>query len=224
MSNNEIPVGSRWQSTRNQATIVVVTRVTHNVYYDVDGGRSYVCARESFPLFYTRIDAPPVVQVGDIVRDPALLRAGMSVEWAAGGGESINTFETWHKGFWLLSGEERPDAARMLSHGVRVLALPEPEKAEAPCIECGRRECRCDDVSKPVPPPARCAPGCVPAAPCRTEGVCPVFAEEHVSERMSEAWGAKGIAADPPARRHTPPPLRHEGACIAGWNGREGWK
>jgi hypothetical protein len=188
MSNNEIPVGSRWRwnGTAEGRFWQVTGHAGESVFMCASDGGSTCTAITSFRNA-TRIDAPPAVKA------PAM----------------------------VFHFEEGPCRWCPDQPCVHQRVFPEPEKAEAPCIECGRRECRCDDVSKPVPPPARCAPGCTPAAPCRTEGVCPVFAEE-VATAMTEVgvWN-KGVPADlPPARRHTPPTLRHEGLCIAGWDGR----
>jgi len=57
-------------------------------------------------------------------------------------------------------------------------------------------------------PPARCKPGCTPAAPCNTWLVCPAFNEVVVSGHMKADKRSKGIDADPKPRRFAPPELR----------------
>jgi hypothetical protein len=263
MSNEEIPAGSRWRwpgsndgaGGREGGGVWEVTRHSGGgvVHLRRCSDGFGVCVLSRYFADATRIDAPPAVKVGDVVRDPALLAVGMRVEWAY-----PCLVPPWQVDSQLHI-DNLASFRALQNEGVRVLALPEPAKADAPLTaavcRCGLRHSgacpelnlahavRCSCVRcKPVSngdfvfhaadrmpegvsaedEPERCAPGCTPAAPCRTEGVCPVFAEEEATAMTEIGVWNKGIASEwpPPARRHTPPPLRGDGLCIAGWNGR----
>lgn len=168
-----------------------------------------------------RIEAPAAVKAGDVVRDPALLQVGMYGHWA----------DDMHPGFSLAPpfGVDHGQREIIKRIGIVVTALPEPPKAEAPCIECGlagRRVCRCDEAP---PAPARCKSPCTPLNPCRTPGVCPAFMEEqlfsglHVGKPGEESRDFGGISPDalPPARASSYVPKCAELAGWGSWDGRQ---
>jgi len=56
-------------------------------------------------------------------------------------------------------------------------------------------------AGKPAPATPRCAPGCTPKEPCRTEGVCPVFREEAIWLDQVSQFGRRGAVLPPYLRR-----------------------
>ncbi len=258
MSNDAIEVGSKWlYKESSEAPTETLTVAINNgdwvlLIEDRDDGISTSPVR--FLERATRIDTPAAVRVGDVVKDPALLREGMRVEWATG-----------VRGAWTLRNDadvanlrDGMEAIRSdgsgVDYGVRILSLPEPAKAEAPrwhagkycddfrCDEYGR--CICTEAEAPVtttgssaveilsikfmreeppPPPAppRCKEGCVPAAPCMTEGVCGYWREPMHSRVPGLRSGVSDVSPDLPAARASTYVPRHEG--LAGWATRR-WR
>lgn len=212
MSNDEILVGSRWRwnGTSEGRFWQVTGHAGGSVFMVASDGGSTCTAITSFRNA-TRIDAPPAVKVGDVVRDPALLRDGIKVKVRIDCAENpvvvLSGRTSWG---WNTDGGEWVVTEVAAREGrITVVSLPGPAKAEAP------------EVVTP-PPPERCAPDCTPAAPCwagsTDDGGCPAWREGVPGAPRIDCHG---VAADlPPASRHTPPTLRHEGLCIAGWNGR----
>ncbi|MCA1824377.1 MAG: hypothetical protein LC640_08980 [Frankia sp.] len=82
---------------------------------------------------------------------------------------------------------------------MRVLALP---------VRVGCRLPTLDEAMAP-PPPAKCPPTCVPAAPCLSHLACPGQREAAIA---AKSWASKqhGIAANPEPRRFAAPELRAE--------------
>src|SRR5581483_543556 len=135
MSNDAIELGSKWRWKQADGceevfTVEGVARSGLCLYFlRFDDGHLDSCGLPWFQRHIadgtlTRIDTPAAVKVGDVVKDPALLQVGMLVEWAP---------KTWAErvGPWTVHSLEaiRGNGA-VQSDGVRILALPEPAKAE----------------------------------------------------------------------------------------------
>lgn len=154
------------------------------------------------------------LRVGDIVRDPALLRPGMRVQYLNG---SVQRTLRTHDGekWWNTAGTYVTDGF-LANNGVTIIALPAPADGKPwgfPCItpactlSAGHDGCHCSDrPAPPAPPPPRCAPGCSPARACYTPSVCPAFEERRLAgynygHGNDDTDVPKGVTSDiPPAR------------------------
>lgn len=127
------------------------------------------------------------VQVGDVIRDPALLVEGMRCEWVDGGGGGFSRFP------WVRSDDPLDEGVldRTRDVGVRVLALPGEVAVKVDVTGQQAGTMRMEIGVAPPPPPPKCPPTCVPAAPCMSHHTCPGQREALIARNKwsGDQWG-----------------------------------
>ncbi len=213
MSDDKIEVGQRRRWNTGYVEVTIVEIRGDQCRLGVEGGPGGWCHIDAILECSTRIDTPAAVKVGDVIRDQGVLDALPGEAVLCWNDSPTGTMLHWKRS--ECRGPYAPDTLGRV--GVRVLTLPESSKAEvcthpvavtngdvSVCEGCGHRW----EVELPPPPP-RCKPGCTPAAPCCTEGVCPAWHERFISRAMGEQHG---ISPDlPPARVNVRPALLRPG-------------
>lgn len=196
--------GERFDVCRVDDRGIVYVRLRDGAQFGTDEGCAYSEWR------HISAKSATDVRAGDIVRDVALLKVGMRLSWACGGG-CVHGDRIWRTDSWPLG--VIPEAPHTLSHidghGVRIVSLPDMLQ---PIVSAPKKPSFYGADPVPVPIVGRCTAACAPASACLAHDKCPGYREMHIN--MTDWSKAReGIAADWTPQKLAPPELR----CEAMW-------